>query len=255
MIATPTRELSTHNEVTGKGRIVTTAMLEHLPQPVQRYLTYTGVIGKPWVNTVRLKYKGHFRMAVDKPWMPMTATQVYTTSPPSFLWKARFKLAGLPLMFGSDTYKNGHGHMFGKLAGLYTIFDARGEQMDQGTMLRYLQEMTWFPIAFLGENITWQAVDDHAADVTFTDRGKSVSARMFFDDLGRMLTFIAQRYREDRGHYSLDTWSAPMTEYGHRAGLKLPIQGMGVWNLESGDLAYIKLEINEVEYNGPIEVF
>jgi len=30
-------------------------------------------------------------------------------------------------------------------------------------MLRYLDEMTWFPTAFLGDNITWQAVDGGAA--------------------------------------------------------------------------------------------
>jgi hypothetical protein len=42
-------------------------MLAGLPAPVQRYLTYTGVIGKPWIETVRVAYKGRFRMAADRP--------------------------------------------------------------------------------------------------------------------------------------------------------------------------------------------
>lgn len=237
------------------GRLVTAAMLRDLPEPVRRYMAYTGVIGKPWIDTVRIRYVGRFRMAADRPWMPIRAEQFYTTNPPAFHWKARFKMAGLWLMRGDDTYKAGHGHMFGKVAGLFKVVDFRGDKLDQGTMLRYLNEMTWFPIAFLGDNIAWQAVDDRSADVTFRDCGKSVSARMFFDDAGRLTDFVAQRYRENKGHFTLDTWTTPMTKYGVLAGLNLPIRGQAVWKLAAGDLPYADLELLEIEYNGPIEAF
>ena len=124
----------------------------------------------------------------------MVATQTYTTQPPSFTWQARFKLLGLPLLRARDQYASGHGHMFGKLAGIYTLFDARGEELDQGAMLRYLSEMIWFPIAFLGENISWEAIDDGCAQVTFTDQGKSVSGKLFIDSEGRPVNFTAMRY-------------------------------------------------------------
>ncbi len=232
-------------------RTVTAEMLANLPEPVKRYLTYTSVIGKPWTDTVHLKYAGQFRLAADRPWMPMTADQVYTTNPPGFQWKAHFKMAGLPLMYGQDTYKDGQGHMFGKLAGLFTIFDVHDEKLLQGTMMRYLQEMTWFPIGYLNDYIGWQPVDDHAADVTFTYGGKSVQARMYFDDEGRLLTFIAQRYRE----HTLDTWATPVTQYGTFGGLRVPIAGWGVWYLPEGDLPYIKVDITEIHYNQPIRTF
>jgi hypothetical protein len=238
---------------TKNDRLVTAEMLRNLPGPVQRYMNYTGVVGKPWINTVRIRYTGKFRMAADRPWMPIRAEQFYTTDPPAFLWKARFKMAGLWLMSGQDRYQAGHGDMFGKVAGLFTVFDARGPEMDQGTMMRYLNEMSWFPIAFLGDNITWQAVDDRSADVTFTDCGKSVSARLTFDEAGRLTDFVAQRYRENKGSFSFDTWSTPMTKYGVLAGLNLPIRGQAVWKLPSGDLSYADLELQEIEYNGPIE--
>jgi hypothetical protein len=89
--------------------------------------------------------------------MPVVAEQTLTINPPGFVWKARFKVAGLPLMSARDAYQDGRGHMYGKMAGLFTLFDARGlEMIDQGTLLRYLGEMVWFPTAFLGENIRWQ---------------------------------------------------------------------------------------------------
>lgn len=227
--------------------------LAGLPAPVRRYLTYTGVIGKPWIETVRLQYTGKFRTGVGKRWMPISVNQVYTTNPPSFFWKARFKIAGLPLLFVSDTYKAGQGHMHGILAGLFTVVDGRGVEVDQGTMVRYLQEMTWFPIAYLGENITWQAVDDHAADVTLHDNGKSVTARMYFDDAGRLLTFIAQRFGEFNGRFSINTWTTPTTEYGTFCGLNLPASGLGVWQLPTGDFPYVDVRLTHIEYNQAIE--
>jgi hypothetical protein len=223
-------------------------MLERLPEPVQRYMVYTGVFGKPWIDTVTLKQRGRFRQGMDRPWMPMVAEERYTTDPPSLTWNARFKVAGLPLLRARDRYESGHGHMFGKLAGLFTVFDMRGEELDQGTMIRYLNEIMWFPTAFLGENVTWGEIDDHSAQVTFNDCGKSVSGRVIFDDVGKLTNFTAMRYREMGGEFSLDPWSTPITGYGQRAGLNLPIRGQAVWNLPSGDLPYAEMEITDVEY-------
>ncbi len=237
------------------NRIVTADMLKNLPEPAQRYMNYSGVVGQPWINTVRIKYTGIFRLAADRPWLPIKAEQVYTTNPPGFHWMARLKMFGLWIMTGSDTYKNGHGHMFGKIAGLYTIFDARGAELDQGAMMRYLNETTWFPIALLSDYITWQAVDDHAFDVAFTDCGKSATARFIIDDAGRLLNFITKRYRENKGTYTLDKWTTPMSEWGMMAGLNLPVHGQAVWKLPTGDLPYVDLKVTEIEYNVPIEDF
>jgi hypothetical protein len=236
-------------------RIVTADLLKNLPEPTQRYLNYTGVVGQPWITTVRIKYEGIFRLAADRPWLPIKADQVYTTNPPGFHWKARLKMFGLWMVNGSDTYKGGHGHMFGKAAGCYTIFDARGAELDQGTMMRYLNEMTWFPIALLSDYVTWQAADDHSLDVTFTDCGQSVTARFIIDEVGRLTNFITKRYRENKGSYTLDTWTTPMTEYGTLAGLNLPIRGQAVWKLPTGDLPYADFKLREIEYNGSIEAF
>jgi hypothetical protein len=239
------------DQIADSARIVTAEMLEKAPAPVQRYLDFSGVVGKPWIESVYLKQRGRFRQGVDRPWMPLTAEEFYTIEPASLVWKARFKIAGLPLLRARDSYEAGQGHMYGKLAGLFTVFDMRGEKLDQATMIRYLNEMMWFPTAFLGENVAWQEVDDNSAVVTFSDGGKSVSGRMFFDDDGRLTNFSAMRYREIKGDFSLDPWSTPMTGYGQMAGLNLPIRGQAVWNLPSGDLPYAELEIEEIQYNTP----
>jgi hypothetical protein len=233
--------------------VVTTDSLKALPEPVQRYMNFSDVLGKPWIHSVRLNQSGRFRTAADRPWMAMRAVQTYATEPPSFSWEARFKLFGLPLLRAKDQYASGHGHMFGRLAGIYTLFDERGEELDQGAMIRYLSEMIWFPIAFLGENIKWEAIDDGCAQVTLTDGDKSVSGKLFIDSEGRPINFSAMRYREDKGDYSLDAWSTPITDYGERIGLMLPVRGQAMWHLESGPLTYIDLLLGEIEYNVNLE--
>ena len=233
----------------GSERLVTPEMLENLPLVVQRYMEATGVVGKPWIDTVYLKQTGMFRQGANRSWMQMSADETYTTNPPSFIWDARFKVGGLPLLRASDRYEAGQGHMFGKLAGLFTVFDERGEELKQASMVRYLNEMMWFPTAFLGENISWSEEAHDSVQVTFTDAGSRVSGRMIFDDDGRLINFTALRYRETGGDYSLDPWSTPITGYGEREGLLLPVRGEAVWNLPEGDLQYVDLEVHEVSYN------
>lgn len=235
--------------------LITEANLDHLPTPVQRFMRFSRVVGTPWIKTVRLRYSGHFRMSPQKPWMPISVTQLYTTQPPTFLWKARFRMFGLPLMNAVDVYKDGHSRMHGKLLGRFTVVDGSGPEVLQGTMIRYLQEMTWFPSAYLYEYMTWQAVDDHSADVTFTDHGQSVGGRMYFDDEGRLLSFVAQRYGEFDKRYVIRTWATPATEYQPMAGLVLPIAGVGVWQLPDGDFPYVDIRIHEIAYNVPLETF
>jgi len=50
-------------------------------------------------------------------------------------------------------YRDGKGNMQIKLGTIFPIANATGEEMDQGSMMRYLNEMMWFPTAFLRENI------------------------------------------------------------------------------------------------------
>ena len=232
-----------------KERFVTQAMIDNLPEPVQRYMAFTNVLGKPWIETVVLRQSGKFRTGFDRPWMPMKAEQRFVTDPPSFTWNARFRIGGIPLLSARDMYSQGHGRMVGKLAGLIKLFDVIGDELDQGAMLRYLSEMIWFPIAYLGENITWESVDSDSADVYLSDAGRTVSGRMFFDQSGRPINFTAKRYREIDGDFSFDQWSTPIRGYGVRAGLNIPILGHAEWNLPQGDLVYVDIEIDEIKYN------
>jgi hypothetical protein len=58
--------------------VVTEEMLAGLPEPVRRYLRYTGVVGTPIPATIRLRQKGRMRPGPGQPWMPLEAEEHYS---------------------------------------------------------------------------------------------------------------------------------------------------------------------------------
>ena len=96
----------------------------------------------------------------------LDAEEYFAVQPPGFVWDAR--LAPGPIAGGTRPrpVRPRPGSMLIKAASLITVADASGEAMDQGSMLRYLNEMMWFPTAFLGDNISFEAIGDTSARVT-----------------------------------------------------------------------------------------
>jgi hypothetical protein len=233
-----------------KQVIVTEEMLQKLPEPVKRYLVYTGVLGKPIIQTVRLKQVGKIRKDAEQPWMNFEAKEYYSSNSPCFLWVAYMKFFGLPLVKVRDFYMEGKGNILVKAVSLFTVANSAGKEMDQGAMMRYLNEMMWFPSAFLRDNISFESIDSNSARVTLKDMGKSVTATMYFDFEGKLTNFMAPRYRDmGKNKFELENWSTPIREYGEFEGLKLPLRGAGVWNLKEGDLEYIDLTVTDLKYN------
>jgi hypothetical protein len=237
----------------GPAEVVRPEQLEELPAAVRRYLIYTGVVDKPIPQTVRVQQHGQIRMAEGQPWIPFTAEEVYTVDPPGFVWSVLAQAGPLPLP-GIDHYTNGQGRMHIRPLGLFPAVDASGPELDQGAMMRFFNEIMWFPGAFVKDYITWREIDDTSAEATFTDGGKSVSAVLQFDASGRLLNFIAQRYMFDDEDSSLHTWSTPITTYGEMGGLRLPLSGSAIWNLSDGDFEYIQIDLTGIEYDPPEEV-
>lgn len=106
-------------------------------------------------------------------------------------------------------YRDGKGHMLVKVASLFTVVDATGEETDQAAMMRYLSEMIWFPTALLEDNISFEAVDDASARVILTDHGRTATATLCVDEEGRLTDLVAKRYRIVGRQRDLETWSTP----------------------------------------------
>lgn len=235
------------NSQKAKAEIITQADIKGLPEPVQKYLRYTQVIGKKEIRTVRLKQKGMFRRNVDQKWMPLKAQEYYTINPPAFIWYGNVKVTPLFSITARDRYFEGKGNMIIKLLSLLKVADAKGKEIDEASLIRYLNEIMWFPTAYLNSNIRWESIDDNSAKATISDRGLTVSAILYFNENGEMTNFVAERLCSVTG--KKEKWSTPISEYEEIKGIRIPTKGEAIWHLSSGDFSYFKLDSIDVGYN------
>ncbi len=236
----------------GGAVAVSEEMLADLPEPARRYLRYAGVVGRPLVQTVHLRQKGRMRPAPGQPWTALDAEEWYSVHTPGFVWDGTLHLGPIPVVRARDMYREGNGYMLIRIASLFTVVDAKGEEVDQAAMMRYLSEMIWFPTAFLANNVSFEAVDGSSVRVTLTDHGRIATATLHVDEQGRLTEFVAKRYMDERR--GLQAWSTPITGYGEFEGLRLPIGGKAVFKLAEGDFEYIDVAITELEYDVPFAV-
>jgi hypothetical protein len=233
--------------------VVTEEMLAGLPEPAQRYLRYAGVVGRPMVDTVRLRQRCRMRPGPGMPSFPLVAEQWYTVDPPGFIWDATVPVEGLPLVRGRDGYLEGRGLMTIRLGSVVPFVNASGPEMDDASLLRHLSEMTWFPSAFLRANVTWEGIDESNVRVTLTDGERRATGVLEIDAEGRLVAFRAERHAMVGKGFELRPWTAPTYAYGELAGLQLPVSGAAVWTLPDGsELEYITVELIELEYDPPL---
>jgi hypothetical protein len=183
--------------------------------------------------------------------MPFKAEQYYVTNPPAFIWKVKMKAFPIISVRGRDLFFQAKGNMLIQIPPFINVANAHGFEIDQGTLVRYLNEIMWFPTAYLNEYIKWESINSNSVKATITHGGVTASAILYFDYEGKLTNFKAQRYYTEGNKSSLETWTTPIKEYKDINGMRLPAKGEGVWKLDSGDFPYIKVEITDMEYNNP----
>ena len=214
-------ELLARGQETGGG-VIAEEHLAGLPEPVRRYLTYAQVVGKEPIRTVRLKQRGAMPLKEGSKWLPLTAEQYFTTNPPAFLWYGTLHPLPLVSISATDTYANGHGSLLIKALSFVPIGTARGPQMDQGELLRYLGETAWFPTALLSDYIGWEAIDGRRAKATISLPGITASGVFHIDEQGRYSQFTAERYREEHKRQVLRPWTGRWDDYREIHGFRIP---------------------------------
>lgn len=233
--------------------IVTAAMLAGLPEPAQRYLRYAGVVGRPMVDTVRVRQVCRMRPAPNGISFPLVAEEWYSVEPPGFIWNATVPVAGIPVVRGRDGYIEGQGLMTIKAGSLLPIVDAAGPEVDQAALTRHLSEMPWFPSSFLRDQVSWEPIDDATVRVSIVDGDLQASGTLTIDPEGRLVEFRSERHAMIGDRFELRPWTAPTYAYGEFEGLRLPVRAGAVWTLPDGsDFAYIEVELTDVASDPPL---
>jgi hypothetical protein len=226
--------------------IVTDEMIAGLPATAQRYLRYAGVVGIAIPKLVHLTQKGRIRSGADAQWMTFEADEIYSIKPPALVWRAAFPVRATPIVLGRDIYLDGKGGILMKMLAVLPVADEHGDELRAAGLMRYLNEVAWFPAALLGVNMKILERDEQSFIVRLEDQGLVAEGIVFVDETGRMTNFQAQRF--NTATRSVQTWETPITDYAEYQGFNLPRSGSALWRSPEGDLTYIELDVLTVRY-------
>ncbi len=230
--------------------IVTKEAILKLPQTVQKWLIYSGVVGKEPISSVHLTQDLQLNMKEDqKVWHVAEADQYFTIQPPAFNWKTTMQMNSVVNIVGRDKFENGCGEMSIRMFSLIPIADAKNnEKVNEATLQRYLAEIVWFPTAALSPYIKWEPIDDQSAKAVMNYQGTEGSGIFHFDNKGEFIKFTALRFKDVKDN-ERKLWTVSATKTEEHNGVKIPVKCEVRWNLGSEDWTWLKLKITDIKYN------
>ncbi|EOC99973.1 DUF6544 family protein [Caldisalinibacter kiritimatiensis] len=231
--------------------IITEKDITHLPEPVQKYLRYVGVIGKERVNSFRAVMDASMKLDKEKDWTKVQIKQYSFFDNITRLFFLNLNVNGIPF-YGLHSYTNATATMDGKIVGLIHVLKGKGEIMNKAETVTILNDMCIMaPATLIDERIKWETIDAHTVKATFNNEGIEISAILYFNEKGQLINFVSDdRYYSPTGKtFEKATWSTPLSNYQNINGFNLPTYGEAIWNFPDGDFCYAKLNINEIEYN------
>ena len=231
--------------------ILTENDILHLPGIVQKYLHFTGSVGREKVWNFRAAFKGGIRGKSDEPFMKLRSEQYNFFEKPTRLFYIVAKKGGIPAK-GIHIYKNASAIMRIKILGLFTVVDAHGIEMDKGETVTVFNDMcVMAPASLIDKNISWTEVDTHIVRGTFTNNNITISALLYFDSEGRLLNFISNdRYETTDGKtYMNYQWETPILRYRSFNGYNLASEARLIYKHPEEDFCYGEFELESIEYN------
>ncbi len=220
-----------------------------LPPSVQRWLNTSRAMDKPMPKRVRIQQKAQLQMKPgQEKWLEAEAFQISSLNPPGFVWSVKASLFPGVFMLGRDRFMQGKGEMLIQLNGLFSIVDARGPKLDQGSLQRYLGEIVWYPQMALSPYIRWKALDASSAEAELSCGGTSGKGTFHFGADGAVEKFTAMRYPGNAEDAPLLLWEIKVLEHAVFDGVKVPSKMESTWHNPAGPWTWLKMEVEALEY-------
>lgn len=222
--------------------------IQHLPNAVKKYLRYSGCIGKPKVNNFKIEFTGKIRKNEQTEWMPFTSEQYNFMKIPTRLFFMKAVMKGFPVS-GYHLFKNGDAYMDIRLLSLFKVQYQDGDEMNKAETVTFFNDMCCMaPATLIDERIIWQDTIGDTVKATFTNNGISITAELFFNEIGELINFKSNdRYNADVK--KVLPWSTPLSDYKENNGYKLVGHAETIYTYSDRDLCYGIFEISSIKYN------
>ncbi len=234
-----------------KKDIIKEEDISYLPDLLQEYLRQAGVIGQERVHNVKILFKGRMRSNPNDPWLYFTSEQYNFFDQPTRAFYIKSRKMGLPVN-GLHLYKDEKAFMKIKLAGLISIIDVNGPEMDKSETVTFLNDICFFAPAVLVnlKNIQWTEIDHNRLQAIYKNGSQTIKAELVFNEEGRLINFISHDRYEIIGKQSHQRpWFTPITEYSKFGKNTLPNKAGAWYERPDGDFCYGEFETIDVMYN------
>ncbi len=228
--------------------VLTEIDIQHLPEPVKKYIRYSGSIGKPKVNNFKIESTGKIRKNDKSEWMPFTTEQYNILETPTRLFFMNAVMKYLPVA-GYHCFKNGVAYMDIRLLSIFKVQYLDGSKMDISETVTFFNDMCCMaPATLIDNRLRWTDVEDNKVRASFTNNNITINAWLYFKDNGELENFISNdRYDYDAGKYL--PWSTPLKDYKSINGYKLARYADAIYSYPDKDFCYGTFNLTHVEYN------
>jgi hypothetical protein len=229
--------------------VVTEESIDRLPGPVQRYMRMNGSVGKPRIASFQLKFDAQMFLKPGGSAMPGPAKQYDRFDPPKRMFFMQTRMYGLPVAVLHD-YERTSARMRVRLASLFDVVNACGDELSKTETVTLLNDLCLYAPSWLAdERLTWSAIDDQSAAVSFVNGPYTVSAKLLFNAAGELVNFVSN----DRGAMQGDgtlrqlRWSTPIRKYCEYGGRRFASEGDAVWHYPEGEFVYGKFKLTDIQ--------
>jgi len=247
------QDVVSHQEQTARiqDTLLTEADIQHLPEPVKKYIRYTGCINKPRVKSFKIIFNGQIRKNEQSEWMPFRSEQYNFVDAATRLFFMNASMKHLPVA-GFHCFKNGSAFMDIRLLSLFKVQYQSGKEMDTTETVTFFNDLCCMaPAALIDNRIKWLDAGNNKINAIFTNDNISISAWLFFNNKGELINFVS----DDRFAYTENNtmkrlrWSTPLKDYKEFSGHHLASYAAVVYAYPQRDFCYGNFRLESIEYN------
>lgn len=229
--------------------ILTEQKLATLPKVIQKHFKLSGFVGKPIAMNADVVWQESFlKLKPNQDWREIETIQFNSVNP---IMRTTYMKVKKMFFSGKDLYKNGEGTMKGKIFNLFTVINAKGEEISQAALITSFCEMMLLSGYAFQNYIKWQEINEYTIKAELSDHNFNVNGTFYFDKEGKFNYFETKERYFDKGNgkYEKTRFRATVNSY-KKVGLCYQPKEVSVsWFLNNGEYEYYKGIIEQIKYN------
>ncbi|MBE2280134.1 MAG: hypothetical protein IAE91_07070 [Ignavibacteriaceae bacterium] len=226
--------------------------LQKLPSHLQKYFKVTGYSQSIKIFNAEIVWKSSsIRFEAGKKPIPLKTLQFNSVVEPFRIAYMKALLFGFIPFEGRDKSAEGFGHMYGKLAKIITIFDAKDKETATSALITLFAESLLVPGYVFQPYIKWLGEDKHSVTGKINYKDLHATGRFYFDDAGFFTHFETNDrfYASSKGKYYNYPWHVYIFNYKKQGDLYIPAKVSAEWDLEGKRFEYYTGEIEKIRFN------